>query len=204
MTPSSMLTAHARAMPSKEDSSPPSSPRLRLTRVLLAPALLLLGLGAVACSSSPSASSSADSLVSQGLSAESSGQTQQAVKDFTAALAKEPTNAIAYYDLGVVYQQNLNEPTQAATEYNKALLVNPKYKPAMYNLAIIDTSSDPQAAINLYNQLLALNPNDANVNFNLGLLLISQHQTTQGDADLKKAILISPALAKRVPAGITP
>ena len=191
-------------MPTMGISSRGPSPKKRLTVTLLAPALLTVALLGAACSSTPSASSSADSLVAQGLQAESDGQSQQAVNDFTAATTKDPSNAIAYYDLGVLYQQKLNEPSQAAAEYNKALLINPKYKPAMFNLAILDTSSDPQSAISLYNQLLALNPNDANVNFNLGLLLIAQNQSAQGHADLKKAVLINPSLVKRLPAGITP
>lgn len=168
--------------------------------------MLAIAFSAAACSKSgpSSPASSANALIAQGLNAESIGQTQQAVRDFQAAAAKDPTNHIAYYDLGVIYQQNLNEPSLAAAEYNKALLADPSYKPAMFNLAIVDTQSDPQGAISLYNKLLALNPNDANVNFNLGLLLIAQNQSTQGHTDLKKAILIDPSLAKRVPAGITP
>ena len=159
---------------------------LRRSRLLLAPALGAIALVAVACSSGGDSgtSSSASGLISQGLSAESAGQTQQAVKDFTAAVAKDPTNAIAYYDLGVIYQQNLSNSAQAATEYNKALLANPSYKPALFNLAIVDTQSDPQAAVTLYNKLLAINPKDPNVLFNLGLLMISQNNSSslQGHA----------------------
>jgi Flp pilus assembly protein TadD len=186
-----------------------SSRTSRPTRYLLAPALAAVAVIAVACNSgSGSDSSSASGLISQGLSAESSGQTQQAVKDFQAAVAKNPTDAIAYYDLGVIYQQNLNESTQAAAEYNKAILANPKYKPALFNLAIINTQSDPQTAVSLYNKLLTINPKDPNVLFNLGLLLISQNSSAttllQGHEYLKQAITIDPSLASRVPKGITP
>jgi Tfp pilus assembly protein PilF len=161
---------------------------------------------AAACSSGtpPSSSSSANSLISQGLTAQRSGQTNQAVQDFTSAATKNPTSPIAYYDLGVIYQQTLNQPTKAAAQFNKALLADPTYKPAMYDLAILDTASNPIEAINLYNQILKLNPNDANVNFNDGLLLIAANQPTQGHADLQKAIAINPALASRLPAGVTP
>jgi tetratricopeptide (TPR) repeat protein len=204
MTPSFMQTAQMPHMPFSKAPYRPPAPSFRLARVLFAPAILAIALVAAACSSSPSPSSSANSLISQGLSAESSGQTQQALKDFNAAVAKDPSTAIGYYDLGVLYQQQLNQPTLAATEYNKALLANPSYKPALFNLAILETSTDPTSAIATYNKLLALNPNDPNVNFNLGLLLIAQNQPLQGHTALKKAIALDPSLAKRVPKGITP
>lgn len=169
--------------------------------------VLALGLVAVsvtACFSTPSPATSSNQLVEQGLTAESQGQTQVAVTDFNNAITKNPANEYAYYDLGVIYQENLNEPANAEAEYNKALLAAPNYKPALFNLAILETPDDPQGAISLYSHLLSLNPNDANVNFNLGLLLIDQNQSTQGHLDLEKAIKIDPALAKKVPVGMTP
>jgi Tfp pilus assembly protein PilF len=159
------------------------------------------------CSSSSSSSSTpaqtANHLIQSALKAQSKGNRAQAVKDLQAAIAANPANAIAYYDLGVIYQQ-ANDANDAIAQYHKALLANPNYKPALFNLAISYTTSDPGQAISLYNQLLALNPNDANVLFNLGLLLIANNQSTDGHADLKKAIALSPALASRVPSGITP
>ena len=69
--------------------------------------------------------------------------------------------------------------------------------------ATVETATNPTLVIFEYNQLLRLNPNDANASFNLGLLLIAQNQSAVGHADLKKAIQTSPALAKRLPTGIT-
>jgi tetratricopeptide (TPR) repeat protein len=143
-------------------------------------------------------------LITSGLHAEASNQLTQAVNDFTSAAQKDPTDAVAYYDLGDLYQVRLGQATLAENAYNKALLANPNYQSAMFNLAILETKSNPQGAISLYNQLLKLNPNDANSNFNLGLLLISQGQTTQGQGDVTKAVFLNPKLKSRVPAGVTP
>ena len=104
----------------------------------------------------------------------------------------------------MIYQQYVKNLTESANEYNKAILASPSYKPALYNLAIVETASNPQGAISLYQQLLKLNPNDPNVLFNLGLLLHQQGQAAQGQTDVEKAVLINPALKSRVPAGITP
>ncbi len=82
--------------------------------------------------------------------------------------------------------------------------MKPKYRSAMFNLAIVDTPNQPQSALNLYNELLLQNPKDANASFNLGLLLIAQNQPVPGHAALKRAISLDSALAARVPAGITP
>lgn len=176
---------------------------------LLRPILPVVGVAvaalvAASCgSSSPSPSSAADSLVANGLQAEANGQYQQAQSDFLSAAAKE-RSAIPYYDLGVLYQRELNDPAKAATAYKHALTIQPKNRNAMFNLAVLDTTSEPQAAENLYNQLRLEYPKDAQAYFNLGVLLIQQNQPTPGHLLLKKAIALDPALAKQVPAGITP
>jgi tetratricopeptide (TPR) repeat protein len=203
MTPRTAMAVGTSSVPQPE-ATERSTQRRHITRLLILPAMLALALLAVACDNSSSPSSTASSDITQGLKAESAGQNQQAAKDFIAATTANPADAVAYYDLGAVYQEQLNNTAAAIAAYNKALLADPKYKPAMFNLATLESSSDPQAAIGLYNKILALNPNDANSNFNLGLLLIAQNQATEGHAALQKAISINPALAKRVPAGITP
>ena len=106
--------------------------------VLLIVVAMAVGLLIASCGSSPSAPSAADSLVSNGLQAESDGQYQQAQRDFVSAAAQE-RSAIPYYDLGVLYQRDLHDPVQAAVEYKRALSIQPKNKNAMFNLAVVDT-----------------------------------------------------------------
>jgi tetratricopeptide (TPR) repeat protein len=205
MRQASKLTALTSREPS-ENVGPNRTWKLKFARSVLPAALISLGILVAACGNggSPTPRSSANTDISQGLTAERSGQTQQAIKDFQSAITADPTDAVSYYDLGVIYQLYVKQPSQAAAEYNKALLANSSYRPAIYNLAIIETASNPQGAIALYQQLLTFNPNDSNVLFNLGLLLHAQGQPTQGQADVSKAVLINPALKNRVPAGITP
>ena len=205
MTPRSNRPIDAPDVLEGEASSPHRSPGTWVRRLLLAPAILAIAVVGAACSSSsPNPADQASTLISQGLSAEKSGHTQSALSDFNDAVSKDPANAVPYYDLGVLYQQDLNKPGLAAAEYNKALLADPNYKPAAYNLAIVETPTDPTAAITLYNELLKVKANDPNVLFNLGLLLIAQGQTTQGQADVTKAVFLAPALKSKVPKGVTP
>jgi Flp pilus assembly protein TadD len=158
---------------------------------------------AVSCGSGPNPSSVADSLVSKGLQAESAGNFQLAETDFRSAAAKTPSDADPYFELGVLYQR-LHDSTQAGTAYKQALSIEPMYKQAMFNLAVVDTPNQPQAAENLYNELRLQNPKDAQVDFNLGVLLIAQGQPTPGHQLLKQAVALNPGLAKQLPPGITP
>jgi Tfp pilus assembly protein PilF len=172
-------------------------------------ALAVVALAAAACStngsngSSATPSGTANQLVGAGLAAQQQGLVAQAKQDYQAAIGKDPNNKYAYYDLGVIYGL-AQDSTDASTNYRRALVIDPNFKPALFNMAVLETSSDPHGAIALYQQLLQLNPNDANVNFNLGLLLIAQGQPAQGHADLSKAIQIDPSLSSRLPAGTKP
>lgn len=200
------LTSHsehtAREAEGREQAKPGG--RSRCWRVLIiAPILLLSGLFAAGCGSSPSPSSEAESLVARGLQAESAGHFQAASNDFGSAAVKDNADAMPDYQLGLLYQR-LHEPEQAATAYKQALSIAPKFRNAMFNLAVVDTPTQPQAALNLYNELHLQRPKDARVDFNLGLLLIAQLQPTPGHQFLKKAIALDPTLAKQLPAGITP
>jgi Tfp pilus assembly protein PilF len=165
----------------------------------------LLGAVAAACSSSPSGTSaneSSNALVQSGLTAERSGNTNQAFSDYKAALAKDPNNYFALYDLGYIYQVRGNT-ANASTEYRRVLLINPKFGDALYNLGVLEGPSDPVSAIAYYKQDLQVNPNNASANFNLGVLLIKQGQTSQGDLYLTTGLRLNPALSADVPPGIT-
>jgi Tfp pilus assembly protein PilF len=174
--------------------------------MMLAPLLIVVALAATACSDKPATTpaQTAGQLITQGLKEGTAGNTQQALTDFQKAASEDPTDTYAYYDEGVIYQTKLSETSEAAAAYQKALLANSTYKPALFNLAIIDTMTDPTEAISLYQQILMANPSDANTLFNLGLILIGQNQPVPGHADLSKAIMLEPTLASRVPKGITP
>lgn len=128
------------------------------------------------------------------------GKLGDAQQEFLEIVADDPVNYYAYYDLGLIYQETGHDSV-ATIDYEKALLINPKFQPALYNLASLETASNPSAAISLYEQLQALRPsNGAAVAFNLGLLYLGVGKTSAGVAQLKYAIGLDPALASRVPA----
>jgi tetratricopeptide (TPR) repeat protein len=172
-------------------------------------AVVVMGAGAAACQSSPSTSSSpnAAKLFAEGLKAQGAGDLNAARADYAKVIAQDPTNRYknnkyVYFDLGVM-DQDAGNGTAAAAEYRKALLVDPTYLSALYNLAIVETPTSPQSAILLYQQILAVTPHDPNTLYNLGLLLYDTGQIAQGQAMLKEAIFLAPALQAKLPASVT-
>ena len=181
-------------------------PRLRpVGAVLIAVALAL---GSAACSSgkkdATSSSSSAsgspiDQILEDGLKAQGQGQLDVARQKYLEVTQKDPTNKIAFYDLGVVYQQ-LNSLGEARAAYEKAIAIDAKYSPALFNLAVLETPVNMARAEELYRKLLEINGNDANVHFNLGLLLKLEGKGEDGDREIQAAVAIDPSLASRIPA----
>lgn len=168
---------------------------------------LLGGLGIVAitlvsCSSS-SPKASANQLVSQGLSAERSGDVPGALADYKAAITADPNNKYAHYDLGYVYQTR-GDVADAAAEYLAALRIDPRFAQPLYNMGVLETKSNPSSAISYYERELQADPSDATGNFNLGVLLIQQGQRSLGDNYLATGLRLNPALSADLPPGITP
>lgn len=160
-----------------------------------------------ACSSSKTPSGSPQTLLNDGVAAANAGNLSQARIDYQAVVKADPTNKdeleqIAWFDLGVIDQKEGNA-SAAQSEYQQALVLDPKYTNALYNLAVLETTANPQNAINLYQQVLALAPKDPNSMWNLGLLLYRTGQVTQGRTYLNQAIALAPSLASKLPAGVT-
>ena len=75
-----------------------------------------------------------------------------------------------------------------------ALETDPAYVPALFNLAILRTSRDPEEAIALYRRAVAADKKDAAAWLNLGLLLRAAGQMKEGDKAVLKAIALDPTL----------
>jgi tetratricopeptide (TPR) repeat protein len=148
---------------------------------------------------------STTALIQQGVTASDHGQVLVARARLAAAVEKGPGDVNAPYDLGVLYQQRLHNSVLAARYFSDALRINPNYTPALNDLALVESRSDPKAAIALYNRLMVLSPNSPNVLWHLGLLLVeADSSSSQGHADLQQALSQDPGLASQTPAGVTP
>jgi len=114
---------------------------------------------------------------------------------FRVALAIDPKNVYALYDLGVIAETN-NDGAHAIAYYDQALSANGKYTPAMYNKAILLETSRPRQAITLYDQIIAINPQASTAYLRMAFVeaeLGDQALARVADA---KAVGIDPSLGK--------
>lgn len=168
-----------------------SSPIKRTTWAL---AGAIVALGFSACGTPPTA----ESLVSQGLKAQLSGDDTTAEATYEQALKLDPNNAVAHYDLGTIYDRQGNG-SQAVTQYTAALVTNPTFVDALFNLAVDTASADPASAQRLYQRVLELQPRMAAAWLNLGFILRGDGMLSEAKADWAKAVALDASLASHVP-----
>jgi Tfp pilus assembly protein PilF len=166
-----------------------------MKRLVLALAAVLLLAGCFGEDKKPSPSAS--SLVDSAITEIAAGHQETAEALLRQALKKEPDNALAHYNLGVIFQSR-GDNQAALDEYGKALVANPKYVPALFNTATIYGNSNPALAITTYKRVIALQPLAPTAYLNLGLLEIGSGLESQGIADLTAALRQDPSLVKQL------
>lgn len=169
--------------------------------LVIAIALATAGCGSRATTLTHTSQARLDALIREGLSAQTMGNATRAASLYQAALAIDHNDAIALYDLGDVQQLDLHEESAAASNYEKALVVDPKLTQALFNLAILETTHSPKFAVADYRRLLSYNNHDAAAYLNLGYVLSSLGQVTEGRRDIARATQLEPALNSRRPPG---
>jgi Flp pilus assembly protein TadD len=165
-------------------------------------AALALGpvlVGIAACGSSHATpAEAATTLVTQGLKAQLSGDLATAASDYQQAIQLDGSNMVAHYDLGTVYDQQRSSE-RAVSEYQTALVIDPTFPDALFNLAVDTAGTNPQSAAVLYSKVVSLQPSFAAAWLNLGFALMTQGAGVQAKADWAKAIALDPTLASRLP-----
>jgi tetratricopeptide (TPR) repeat protein len=111
-------------------------------------------------SSVQSAANSATALINTGIAQANAKQYQQAETTFRDVLVVSPNNKFAWYNLGLIAQVQ-NQSSPAVADYSKAISIDPKYTPAMYNKAILLERTNLHSALALYEQITSINPKAA-------------------------------------------
>ena len=203
------IAAHAcKALPRLMDAMtrPGSVSQLRRHRRRHAvAAALVAGMGILAACGGTSAAPQSDAQIAAndlnaGLAAQAASNLTEAASDYKSAIADDPQNKYAYYDLGLV-EELMGQSAASEVNYRAALQLDPTFEPALFKLAILRTAPSPFEAEELYRQVIGLEPKDATAYLNLGFLLRSQGDVTEGDTDLQTAVLLEPSLADRIPPG---
>jgi tetratricopeptide (TPR) repeat protein len=110
--------------------------------------------------SATSTANSAVALINAGIAQANAKQYQQAETTFRDVLVVSPNNKFAWYNLGLLAQVQ-NKAPSALADYAKALSIDPKYTPAIYNKAILVERTNLRSALALYQQITSINPRAA-------------------------------------------
>lgn len=171
---------------------------------LVVASIVLIGCGGGTKLTSSSQSSSATSvqspanssaaLLNTGISQANAKQYQQAETTFRDVLVVSPNNKYAWYNLGLVAQVQ-NQSSPAVADYSKAISIDPKYTPAMYNKAILLERTDLQSALALYRQITSINPKAATAYLRESFVYDRLHNQSAAKKARAQALALDPSLS---------
>jgi tetratricopeptide (TPR) repeat protein len=116
-------------------------------------------------------------------------ETDKAIDQYVALLAKQPNFIQAYMALGAIYDAQ-GKSEEASKMYEKALEVNPDFAPAANNLAwtLLQKGSDTDRALALARKAKATLPDDPRVADTLALALITKGLYSSAISELSDAV----------------
>lgn len=156
------------------------------------------------CGGGQSDAEKASDAVNRGLEAHLAGKLDEATTAYREALALDPQNKFAYFNLGLI-DQTQNHLEAAENNYRVALGIDPDFPSALFNLAIVRKAlGDPQEAIRLYRHVISITPDNASAHLNLGFLLRDAGDTAGANAELATATNLDPTLKSRIEGSPTP
>jgi Flp pilus assembly protein TadD len=119
-----------------------------------------------------------------------------AYQELVAAETVDANRPEAHLNLGLLNVRQ-RHGDQAEAEYRAALRIDPRFVPALANLADLDRmrGMDQQGA-ELLRRALEIEPNNADVRHSLGLLLVRQHDYVGALALLRQAHELAPGDAR--------
>jgi tetratricopeptide (TPR) repeat protein len=198
---------HLMGIPRRIAKTPPETLFGRRRRTLtVATSLTLAGLALTSCGSGSStskstasssgqgAASSATALINTGIAQANGKQYQQAETTFRDVLVLSPNNKFAWYNLGLIAQVQ-NQSSPALADYSKALSIDPKYTPAMYNKAILLERTNLHSALNLYQQITSINPKAATAYLRESFVYDRLRDKSQAKQARTRALALDPGLS---------
>ncbi|XP_072039506.1 uncharacterized protein [Amphiura filiformis] len=137
-------------------------------------------------------SASAELLTNRGVVNQFMQDHNNAMKDYQAAIKRDPTYALAYFNAANVYFHN-RQFRQAHEYYSKTLDHNPRDESACLNRAITKVlMRDARGALEDFQQAIKLSPLSAHVYFNRGNLYTSLRRYELAEKDYSQALKLQP------------
>ncbi|MBV2155416.1 tetratricopeptide repeat protein [Kitasatospora sp. SUK 42] len=148
--------------------------------------------------SSPGVPSRVELMLQEGIKQGELKNYDRAESTFRQVLGLDPGNKLAWYNLGVVAQQN-NRSAEALTAYDSALKTDPAYQPALFNKAILLGPGDTDQAVSILRGIVAADPKAAGAHLNLGFDLAKQGRRAEAESSFRTAVQLDPSLRSLVP-----
>jgi tetratricopeptide (TPR) repeat protein len=145
-------------------------------------------------SSGQTGASSAAALINTGIAQANAKQYQQAETTFRDVLVVSPNNKYAWYNLGLIAQVQ-NQSSPAIADYSKAVSIDPKYTPAMYNKAILLERTNLQSALAVYQQITSINPKAATAYLRESFVYDRLHDQSKANKARTEALALDPSLS---------
>jgi tetratricopeptide (TPR) repeat protein len=110
------------------------------------------------------------------------------ISRFEELLKDNPENVELHFQLGNLYF-SIGDQRQAEQQYNKALQLNPKFVPAINNLALITAANkEYDKALTIFSDVLNYYPDDAGTHYNIACMYSRLNRVDESIDWLKKAI----------------
>ncbi|MBV9367520.1 MAG: tetratricopeptide repeat protein [Solirubrobacterales bacterium] len=138
--------------------------------------------------------SSANALIGAGIMQANAKQYQQAETTFHDVLVIDPANKYAWYNLGLIAQEQ-NQASKAIADYTRAISIDARYTPAMYNQAILLERTDLHAALSMYQRITSINSKAATAFLREGWVYDRLGEKAQGAKSHARAVALDARLA---------
>jgi Flp pilus assembly protein TadD/peroxiredoxin len=120
------------------------------------------------------------------------GYYDQAIQEFTSALASDPDYAEAHYNLGTLYLKQ-GKPDEARRHLQRALELRPQYPDALNNLGLLAAQAgDNAAAIRYFQQAIDQRSDYALAYYNLGNIYRREQHFAEAQQALDRAVALAP------------
>ncbi|MFI5999999.1 tetratricopeptide repeat protein [Streptomyces sp. NPDC051366] len=140
----------------------------------------------------------ANALLRGALVQESQHDSKGAARTFRRVVELDPRNKLAWYNLGVIAQQD-GKAADALASYDKALKIDPSFTSALFNEAILLKPTEPDRAAGLLKRAIAADPKAATAHLHLGHILADQGRTDEAGGAFRRAVAADPSLRSQVP-----
>ncbi|MGX2996784.1 tetratricopeptide repeat protein [Streptomyces sp. JNUCC 64] len=122
---------------------------------------------------------------------------------FERVLELDPGNKLAWYNLGVLAQQE-NRRADALKAYDAALKTDPAYTSALFNKALLLEADDPGEALALLRRAVRADPKASTAHFHIGAALARQGRDAQARDAYRRAVELDTSLRPHVPEPFRP